>query len=74
MLFFEKNLLRQSDVVFDFTSNGRNFSSLEPPGGDKKIFLSFFCAKVLLNDVTSRRARILSFFLGQMKGQKRSKI
>ena len=62
MLFFEKNLLRQSDVVFDFTSNDRNFSSPEPPDGEKEIIFVFFCAKILYNDVTSRRVRILSFF------------
>ena len=34
--FFENKLLLQSDVVFDSESNGRNFSSLTPPGGEKK--------------------------------------
>ena len=32
----------QSDVVFDSESNGRNFSSLAPPGGEKKIIFNFF--------------------------------
>ena len=40
--FFENNLLLQSDVVFDSESNGRNFSSLAPPGGEKKIIFDFF--------------------------------
>ena len=40
--FFENNLLLQSDVIFDSESNGRNFSSLAPPGGEKKIFSIFF--------------------------------
>ena len=43
--FFEKNLLLQSDVVFDFESNGSNFSSLAPPGVDKKIIFNFFAQK-----------------------------
>ena len=42
MIFFENKLLQQSDVVFDFESNGRNFSSLAPPGGGKKIIFNFF--------------------------------
>ena len=50
MIFFENNLLLQSDVVFDFESNVRNFSYLAPPGGEEKICFSFF----LQNDVMSR--------------------
>ena len=42
MIFFENKLLLQSDVVFDSESNGRNFSSLAPPGGEKKIIFNFF--------------------------------
>ena len=40
--FFEKNLLLQSDVVFDSESNGSNFSSLAQPGDEKKIIFHFF--------------------------------
>ena len=57
MIFFEKNLLLQSDVVFDSESNGRNFSSLAPPGGEKKIIFNFF----FQNDVMSRHGRFLGF-------------
>ena len=42
VIFFENKLLLQSDVVFDSESNGRNFSSLAPPGGEKKIIFNFF--------------------------------
>ena len=42
MIFFEKNLLLQSDEVFDFESNGSNISSLAPPGAEKKIIFNFF--------------------------------
>ena len=58
MIFFEKKLLPQSDVVFDSESNGRNFSSLAPPGGEKKIIFNFF----FQNDVTSRRRRFFQIF------------
>ena len=40
--FVEKNLLLQSDVVFDFESNERNFSSLAQPDGEIKNYLHFF--------------------------------
>ena len=40
--FFENKLLQQPDAVFDSESNGRNFSSLAPPGGEKKIIFIFF--------------------------------
>ena len=40
--FFVNNLLLQSDVVFDSESNDRNFSSLAPSGGEKKIIYNFF--------------------------------
>ena len=40
--FFEKNLLIQSDVVFDLESNDGNFSSLAPSDGQKKIIYNFF--------------------------------
>ena len=63
MIFFENKLLLQSDVVFDSESNGRNFSSLAPPGGEKKIIFKFF----FQNDVTSRRGRFCQMFLLQMK-------
>ena len=59
MIFFENKLLIQSDVVFDSESNGRNFSSLAPPGGEKKIIFNFF----FQNDVTSRRRRFFKIFL-----------
>ena len=62
MIFFDIKLLVQSDVVFDSESNGRNFSSLAPPGGEKKIIFIFF-----QNDVTSRRGRFYQIFLAQMK-------
>ena len=55
MIFFENNLLLQSYVVFDSESNGRNFSSLVPSGGEKKNIFNFF----FLNDVTSRCRRFL---------------
>ena len=56
--FFEIKLLLQPDVVFDSESNGRNFSTLAPPGAEKKYFSIFF----LQNDVTSRRGRFLHIF------------
>ena len=37
VIFFENKLLLQPDVVFDSESNGRNFSSLAPPGGEKNF-------------------------------------
>ena len=37
-IFFDIKLLLQPDVVFDSVSNGRNFSALAPPGGEKKLF------------------------------------
>ena len=42
VIFFENKLLLQPDVVFDSESNGRNFSSLAPPGGEKKYFQFLF--------------------------------
>ena len=42
VIFFENKLLLQPDVVFDSESNGRNFNSLAPPGGEKIIILNFF--------------------------------
>ena len=38
VIFFEIKLLLQPDKVFDSESNGRNFSSLAPPGGEQKLF------------------------------------
>ena len=52
--FFDIKLLPQPDVVFDSESNGYNFSSLAPPGGEK-------------NDVTSNGGRFFPDFLAQMK-------
>ena len=63
VIFFENKLLLQPDVVFDSESNGRNFSSLAPPGGEKKNIFNFY----LQNDVTSRRGRFNQIFLAQMK-------
>ena len=40
--FFDIKLLVQPDVVFDSDSNDRNFSSLAPPGGEKKNIFNFF--------------------------------
>ena len=56
MIFYENNQLLQSDVVFDSESNCRNFSSLAPPGGEKKKY--FF----LQNEVTKRRERFLQHY------------
>ena len=42
MIFFVKNLLLQSDVVFDPESDGSNFSSPAQPGDEKKIVFHFF--------------------------------
>ena len=67
MIFFEIKLLLQPDVVFDSESNGRNFSSLAPPGGEKKIIFNF----IFQNDVTSRRGRFYRIFLAQMKAYKK---
>ena len=63
MIFFEIKLLIQPDVVFDSESNGRNLSSLAPPGGEKKIIFNF----IFQNDVTSRRGRFYRIFMAQMK-------
>ena len=54
VIFFENKLLLQPDEFFDSESNGRNFSSIAPPGGEKKLF-SFF----IQNDVTERRVRVV---------------
>ena len=67
MIFFEIKLLLQPDVVFDSESNGRNLSSLAPPGGEKKIIFNF----IFQNDVTSRRGRFYRIFLAQMKAYKK---
>ena len=55
-------LLVQPDVVFDSESNDCNLSSLEPPGGEKKLVSIF-----LQNDVTSRRERFFQIFFAQKK-------
>ena len=62
MIFFENKLLLQPDVVLDSESNDRNFSSLAPPGGEKKIFNVY-----LQNDVTSRRGRFYQICFAQIK-------
>ena len=67
VIFFENNLLQQSEVVFDSESNGRNLSSLALPGGEKKIIFNF----IFQNDVTSRRGRFYRIFLAQMKAYKK---
>ena len=36
--FFKIKLIQLPDVVFGSESNDRNFSSLAPPGGEKKWF------------------------------------
>ena len=41
-IIFEIKLLVPPDAVFDSESNGCNFSSLAPPGGEKKIIFNFF--------------------------------
>ena len=46
VIFFENKLLLQSDVVFDSESNGRNFSSLAPPGGETKYFIPIFFGSI----------------------------
>ena len=61
MIFFENKLLLKPDVVFDSESNDRNFSSLAPPGGEKKIVFNFY----LQIDVTSRFGRFYRIFLAQ---------
>ena len=66
MIFFEKKLLLQSDVVFDSESNSCNYSSLAPPGGEKKLFSIF-----VQYDVTSRHGRSFFIFFAQMKAQKK---
>ena len=40
--FFLKNLLLQSDVVFDSDLNNCNFHSLAPPDDEKKNIFDFF--------------------------------
>ena len=42
VIFFVNKLLLQPCVVFDSESNGCNFSSLAPPGHEKKLFSIFF--------------------------------
>ena len=60
--FFEIKLLLQPDVVFDSESNGRNFRSLAPPDGEKKIIFNF------LFKMTSRvGVGVLSDILGSSK-------
>ena len=61
--FFENKMLLQPDIVFNSESKCRNFSSLAPPGGEKKIIFNFF----FQNDVTRRRGRFYQMFLAQMK-------
>ena len=42
IIFFLKNLLLQSDVVFDSDLNNCNFHSLAPPDDEKKNIFDFF--------------------------------
>ena len=58
MIFFENKLLLQPDKDFDPESNGRNSSSLAPPGGEKKLFSFFF----LQNDLLKAWAFFADFF------------
>ena len=67
MIFFENKLFVQPNAVFDSESNGGNFSSLAPPGGEKKIIFNFYSQ----NDVTSRRGRFYQIFEAQMKAYKK---
>ena len=61
MIFFDIKLLVQPDVVFDSESNGCNFSSLAPPGSEKKIFSIFY-------KMTSRvGVGVFFHFLAEMK-------
>ena len=56
--FWEKNLLLNSDVVFDYESNGRNYIFVASPSGKKKnskIFEAFIWAENPEN--TSRPTR-----------------
>ena len=57
--FFEKNLLLQSDVVFDSESNGSNFSSLAQPGDEKKIIFHFFAKNDVMTLPISHLVRFL---------------
>ena len=59
-IFFDIKLLVQPDEVFDSESNGRYFSSLAPPCGEKKIIFNLFFKM-------SRRRRFYQIFLAQMK-------
>ena len=61
--FFENKLLLQPHLL----CNGRNLSSLAPPGGEKKIIFNF----IFQNDVTSKRGRFYRIFLAQMKAYKK---
>ena len=60
VIFFEKKLQLQPDVVFDSESKDCNSSSLAPPGGEKKNYFQYFFSQ---KDGTSRRGR---FFFAQM--------
>ena len=42
VIFFDIKLLLQTDEVFASESNGRNFSSLALPGGEKENIFIFF--------------------------------
>ena len=59
--FFENKLLLQPDVVFDSESNDRDFSTLAPPGCEKKIF-AFFKSKIVVF--------FLEFGLSEKKSEK----
>ena len=67
MIFFENKLLLQSDVVFDSESDDRNFSSLAPPGDEKKLFSIFFYKMTSLVCV----GVFFQFILAKMKASKK---
>ena len=48
MIFFSKNLLQQSDVVFDSDPNISNFRCLGPSSGPKNILI--FLRKITSGD------------------------
>ena len=60
VIFFEIKLLLQPDVVFDSESNGRNLSSLVPPGDEKKIF-SILKTPTSTHDVILKKLKIIFF-------------
>ena len=61
--FFEIKLLLQPDVVFDSESNGRNFSTLAPPGGEKKYLIK---TPTPTRDITLKKKMEKNFFYTKM--------